>query len=281
MAGFRQQYEPPGVAIVVPASPGEIADAWTAHRDRLRTWLGERPAAAWRQPTRCTDWSVSQLVGHLVSGARFLAFTLRQSKKGMATRLLEGFDPQAAPTAAAAHLSDLSPSELLDALDGVNRRVRRELEGLGPGDWLLPAEAPLGRVGAWVSVNHFLFDSWVHERDLTLPGGESPRAEPAELKVVGSYVVALAAHARAIAGEPPSAQDAIEVRMTDLDLRLRVETDDHATTVTAEGARGGAPTVSGAAADVIDFATGRASDDRLEGDPAALAVLAHLAAALA
>jgi uncharacterized protein (TIGR03083 family) len=280
LAGVRQYYEAPGVPMVVPASPADVVDAWIAHRRRLRGWLRVLPDGAWDRPTRCAEWCVSDLVQHLISGSQFLGYTLHQSKKGEATRLLAAFDPQSTPGATAAQFAHLRPAELLDALDDVDGRVLREFDGCSASDWLLPAEAPLGRVPAFVSVNHFLFDSWVHERDLMLPAGEAPPVEPNEVSAVASYVVALAGCARAATDDRRSAVR-FAVTLTDFDFLLSVEEEESTTAVTVGDAPEDAPTLQGTGSDLVDYATGRASGDRLEGDPAAMAFLRNLAVALA
>lgn len=281
MAGVRQYYEAPGVPMVVAASPADVAGAWIAHRQRLRGWLQNLPDAAWDRPTRCSEWCVSDLVQHLISGSQFLGYTLHQSKKGEATRLLAAFDPQITPGATASQFADLRAPDLLNALADVDGRVRRELEGCSDRDWLLPAEAPLGRVPTFVSVNHFLFDSWVHERDLMLPAGEAPPTEPNEVSAVASYVVALAGCARAATDDTRHSSVTFAVMVTDFDLHLCIEDEASTTAVTVGNAPADAPAVKGTASDLVDFATGRDSGDRLEGDPAAMAFLRHLAVALA
>jgi uncharacterized protein (TIGR03083 family) len=281
VSGVRQYYEAPGVPMVVPGRPGDVASAWIAHRERLRGWLENLAAEEWNQQTRCNEWLVSDLVRHLISGSQFLGYTLHESKKGIATRLLDGFEPQVTPGAAASQFSQLSAPNLLHALEEVDARVHRELDRCTDGDWLLAAEAPLGRVPAFVSVNHFLFDSWVHERDLMLPAGEVPPTVLSEVSVVAPYVIALAGCAGAVANESGRSQLTLDVRMTDPELRLFVEAGEPTTTVTFGDAPAGTLTVTGAATDLIDFATGRPTGDRLQGDPAVFAFLRHLAEGLA
>ena len=267
--------------MVVPATPQDVIEAWVAHRDRLRGWLRGLPGGAWDRPTRCSGWSVTDLVEHLISGSQFLGYTLHQSRKGEATRLLAEFDPQETPRATAAMFAGLSPGDLLDALDENDGRVTREFAAFRESDWLAPAEAPPGRVPAHVSVNHFLFDSWVHERDLLLPAGERPPTEPGEAAAVASYVVALAGFARMDVDDGDRPAVAFEITTTDIDLCLRAERDAERTAVTIEPAPTGGPRLVGAVGDVVDYATGRGSGDRLEGDPEPLAFLGNLSAVMA
>jgi hypothetical protein len=124
-------------------------------------------------------------------------------------------------------------------------------------------------------VNHFLFDSWVHERDLLLPAGEIPVIEPNEAAMVAAYAVALAGIARAADDVPPPDQT-LRLHVSDLDRDLLLDIDDGRSTVTF--APPGKPAdVSATAGDLVDFATGRRLDRALDANPAAITVLSRMA----
>ncbi|MDP1820606.1 MAG: hypothetical protein Q8K58_12055 [Acidimicrobiales bacterium] len=143
--------------------------------------------------------------------------------------------------------------------------VATELLAVQEAGWSAMAEAPLGHVPAHLSVNHFLFDSWVHEYDLMLPRGEQPQLEQAEVEAVIPYVLALA-------GVATGSTATLDVRVTDPDLRIGVRVADDVTLVEVGTAPSGAPVVEGRAHHIVDRATGR-SGGRVEGDAQALAVL--------
>lgn len=273
----RQYYEAPGAPMVVPATAEEVTAAWVGHRERLRGWLRSLPDDAWTRPTRCSEWTTTGLVEHLISGSQFLGYTLHQAKKGEATRLLAEFDPQQSPRATAAMFSGVGPSDLLDALDEMDGRVAHEFAAFSDRDWLAPAEAPLGRVSARMSVNHFLFDSWVHERDLLLPAGEVPLTEPGEAAAVVSYVAAIAGAARFEADDREHVANSFDITTTDADLCLHVERDVVATVVAIEPGPTERARLVGPVGDIVDYATGRTSGDRLSGDPPTLDFLRNLA----
>ena len=245
--------------MAVPATHREVTDAWVGHRGRLRSWLRDLPDQAWDRPTRCGDWCVTELVEHLISGSQFLGYTLHKARSGEATRLLAEFDPQETPRTTAAQFAGLGPGELLVALDGVDGRVANEFAMFSENDWLAAAEAPLGRVAARLSVNHFLFDSWVHERDLLRPAGEMPPTESGEAGAVVSYVVALAGVVWANFDDQEPAPISFGITATDTDLDLHVERDPAGTVVTIEPAPSGVPRLIGSVDDIVDFATGRNS----------------------
>jgi uncharacterized protein (TIGR03083 family) len=246
----------------------------------MRRWLADLPEAAWSGATRCAGWSVSDLVQHLASGAQFLGYTLHEAKKGRATNLLEAFDPQVTPGAAASQFATLDRVGLLDAVAQVDDRVRRELEGMNADEWHMPAEAPMGRVPAYVSVNHFLFDSWVHERDLMLPVGETPLLEPNEVAAVVAYVTALAGCAPEPDGAAPHAI-VVDLDLSSPGVHLHVTRADGVSTVVTGAAFDDAVRVEGSAADVVDFATGRRTIGAVDGDTQALDFLRNLAEVLA
>jgi len=279
MARVQQIYDEAGVPLRVAGTPDEIASAWSTHRARLRGWLGDLPESEWRRPTRCSAWDVSGLVAHLVSGAQFLGYTLREAQKGAPTRLLDGFDAQETPAATAAMFAGLSPTDLLAALGDVDARIQAETKAFTSDDWHRPAEGPAGRIPAYVAVNHFLWDSWVHERDLMVPGGEEPPTDRAEVALVASYVVGLAGVVHGI-GDGATAGLALDVRLTDVDVDFHAVVDEQGTSVVFGRGEGGVP-LSGAAADVIEFATGRVSAERLHAQPEAVEFLERFAALLA
>ena len=216
MTKVLQFYGGSGAPFAVPGRPDEIAAAWISHRQRLRSWFAALSQDGWSGATRCTDWRVSDLAQHLVSGAQFLGYTLHQSRKGEATRLLEGFDSQQTAVVAAADFDGLSPQDLLEQMTAMDAQVHHQLGFLAGDAAAAPAEAPPGQVPAYVAVNHFLFDSWVHERDLLLPANELPVTEPSEAAMVASYVVAMAGLAHVVDDDPPLT---LRMHLTDLDRR--------------------------------------------------------------
>lgn len=273
MTKVLQFYGGSGAPFAVPGRPDEIAAAWISHRQRLRSWFAALSQDGWSGATRCTEWRVSDLAQHLVSGAQFLGYTLHQSRKGEATRLLEGFDSQQTAVVAAAYFDGLSPQDLLEQMTAMDARVQHQLGFLAGDDAAAPAEAPPGQVPAYVAVNHFLFDSWVHERDLLLPANELPVTEPSEAAMVASYVVALTGLAHAVDDAPPLT---LRMHLTDLDRNLLVEVADSRSTVTFAAPEEPAD-VHAKACDLVDFATGRKIHGELHADPPAIAFLSRFA----
>ena len=279
MALVHQYYGGDGVPIAVPGGPHEIAAAWRSHRQRLRTWFLGLGDAEWSGATRCTEWRVLELAQHLISGSQFLGYTLHQSRKGEATRLLAGFDSQRTAAVTAAQFAGLPPGDLLERLNAVDAQVEHEIESLVGDEWVNPAEAPPGQVPAYVAVNHFLFDSWVHERDMMLPANQIPATEPNEAAMVASYVVALTGVARRV-GESAPSQAPLRMRLSDIDRCIRVDVTEGRASVSFTEPDGDAEFCA-RAADIVDFATGRKIEGELPADQSVIGFLSRLAAVMA
>lgn len=276
MAQVRQFYGGAGAPMHTPASPDEVVAAWRGHRQRFRDWFAELDDAAWDRTTRCTEWRVRDMAQHLISGAQFLGYTLHCARKGEPTRLLAEFDAQATPKATTAMFEGLPPSQLLHQLQTMDARVDVELDGLAADGWDATAEAPPGHVPAHVSVNHFLFDSWVHERDVMLPAEQTPVTDPGEGAAVTSYVLALAGIAGTV-DEGPAQAATVRAHLTDIDRHLRLDVAEGASLVRYSTDHAGPTDIAATAGALVDLATGRASAASCDANAHAAAVLTHLA----
>ncbi len=251
--------------MVIDHDPAAPASAWTAQRARLRTWLDSLPADQWGGPTRCGLWDVSKLVRHLASGSQFLGYTLHKARGGVATTSLKDFDPHGMVQERAARLGEMTPEEVRDALASMDASVATEVVAVEKVGWSLMAEAPLGHLPAHLSINHFLFDSWVHEYDLLVPRGEHPVIERSEVEVVVTYLMALATVA--IGSETP-----IDLRLAEPDLQIGVEVMDGEARVTVGSVPSKASVIEGQAVAVVDRTTGR-KGGLVQGDERGLGVL--------
>jgi hypothetical protein len=130
-----------------------------------------------------------------------------------------------------------------------------------------------------VAVNHFLFDSWVHERDLMLPANQIPVTEPNEAAMVASYVLALTGVARRV-GESAPSQSPLRMWLSDIDRSIRVDVTDGRASVSFAGPEDDAD-FSARAADIVDFAAGRKIEEELPADQSMIDFLSRLAAVMA
>ena len=277
MPTVPQFYGGTGAPLDLAIEALRVAPAWFGHRVRFTDWLAARSPDEWDGPTRCDEWSVAGVVRHLTSVAEFEGFTLHQASKGEATRLLEGFDTQVVPQAAAALLAELDPNALLGRLRAADTRIEETVAGWSAADWSRPAEGPPGQMPAHLSLAHMLFDSWVHEHDLLDPRDETPLVVPVEVEIVVTYVVGLAGFVTGIVDGSGATAD---LRVSDTGLRVGLDATGDRSIVRTSWAPDGAPVVTGTAAAILDVATGRADGDILAGDPEGIAVLSEFSAML-
>ena len=269
MSRLTQFYEPPGAPIAITGAPDDVLHPWLQHRARLRSWLSDLPDDQWSHPTRCEAWDVRELVQHLATVTQFFSYTVHQSRKGIATRALEGFDPGVTPDELIRPLADVDPAATLATFVAEDDRLAAELEVLDADGWNAPAEAPPGMVSVRCTMSHALFDSWIHERDFLVARGDEPPSDPDEVATTGRYLLTLAAWATVATGGPK----ALDIRLSDPDVRLATEVVDRVITGSIGPARADAARVEGRAADVLDLVTGRTPAGDVIGDPDAIAGL--------
>ena len=270
---LRQFYGGSGVPLRLDREAGAPAAAWQSHRARLRTWLDAVPDSDWGGPTRCALWDMTALVRHLVSGSQFLGYTLHKANRGVSTDVMRGFDTQLTAQADAERFGEMTPDTARDLLASKDASVAAEFVGAGQGGWSAMAEAPPGRLPAHMAVNHFLFDSWVHEHDLMLPRGEIPAVDRLEAEVVVSYLIGLASL-------QAGSTTFLDLRLTSPDLRVGLDVAGEMVHVTLGSAPEGAAVIESQVADLVDRATGRQGGP-VRGNEAGLAVLDYCAGLLA
>ena len=273
MAKLRQFYGATGVPLCLDREVGAPAVAWQSHRARLRTWLDSVPDSDWGGPTRCALWDMTALARHLVSGSQFLGYTLHQANRGISTEVLRGFDTHLTVQADAERFGEVTPGAARELLASKDASVAAEFVAAARRDWSAAAEAPPGHLPAHMAVNHFLFDSWVHEYDLMVPRGEMPAMDQVEAEVVVSYMIGLAS-LQALS------TTFLDLRLTSPDLRIGLYVADGVVHVTPGSAPEGAAVNESQAVDLVDRATGRQGGP-VRGDKAALAVLDRSARLLA
>ncbi|MBV9871754.1 MAG: maleylpyruvate isomerase N-terminal domain-containing protein [Frankiaceae bacterium] len=281
MTRVRQFYGGDGTPMQVPTAPDDVSRAWLSHRARVREWLASLSDDGWVAPTRCAGWTVADLVQHLASGSQFVGYTLHEAKRGTPTQLLDGFDAQQTAAVAAQMFAGRSNPELLAAMIDMDESAATQIAAFTSESWLATAEAPPGHVPAYVSLNHFLFDSWVHERDLMRPRGIDAVVDDTEALAVVTYVLALAGVAADAADDAAAEAVTMTVRVTDLDCDVSVRRADGQVEVSLERAVDAGLEISGTAEDLVDVATGREPRAPLTGAPAAIGYLEQLATIMA
>jgi uncharacterized protein (TIGR03083 family) len=147
----------------------------------------------WRATSRCEDWTVQDVVAHLVGVNAFWHASLLAGLAGQPTRVLVGFDPNSTPAMMVAGMRDLPAGEVFDRLVASNDALLHVMEQLDDDGWAQRAEAPPGHLPIRLVAHHALWDCWVHERDIALPLGLTVPSEPDEIGSSLRYVCALSA----------------------------------------------------------------------------------------
>jgi len=171
---------------------GLLADEWGI----IAELLGQLPEDAWSRQV-LPEWTVHDVVAHLVGGERMLSGEARPDTPPDSTtgphihneigRLNEAW---------VVSLRERSHAGLLEEFRAVTDQRREALEAMSQADFDAPSWTPAGNAtyGRFMEIR--LFDAWMHEQDIRvvvdLPGNESgPVAEQALTEVVRAlgYIV--------------------------------------------------------------------------------------------
>ena len=164
-----------------------LIDTVEAHRARLLGAIERLEPGDWDAPTRCVEWKVRDLVAHLRWGTEVGNELMSRVARGSGERLFAGFDPRRTPGEALAPLRSHTDAENLAAIREGDDRMLAAARALAAAGVEEEADTPLGWVPWPLAVNHLLWDSWLHERDLLLPLGAAPAPDPGEVGLVASY----------------------------------------------------------------------------------------------
>ncbi len=182
MASFREQQ------IRFPFDD-DAAGVNRALRERQLDVVRGVPLDEWTRPSRCTGWSVHDVVRHVVQMNDVMVGVVAATRAGERYERMRRFDPKTTPSAWLAEAPAADPEETLAAFERSTRAVIDVGDALG-GDVLVGS--PVG-LQPWPRVLlHALLDAVVHQRDVTEPLGRSAPASP-ELLPVLAYVLLIAA----------------------------------------------------------------------------------------
>ena len=141
-----------------------IAEELKAEREALTTYLRELPEGAWDKQTLCPDWTVKQLMAHVVGIA-----------SDVANRRLDGVGTDEANQRQVDERVDRSPTEILDEWEKEGTLLERGILELDDEFWTAPY-ADNFNVGQ--ALQRMVEDIWVHSQDIRIPLGEEPVAGP-------------------------------------------------------------------------------------------------------
>jgi uncharacterized protein (TIGR03083 family) len=253
--------------VVLDPAYSPLVAPWRTHRARFLGALRDLDPADWDGGTRCTEWSVRDVVAHLVTVDGFWPVTMATARDGgELTTFLAGFDPSTSPdTFAKSATADLSTPELLErhaaALDGLDAFVA----DLDDATWTRRCESPLGHMPASLLLAHGYWDSWLHEYDVFVPRGDAPPVRDDDLVAATAFSLCFAALQGGVVDDPdavgPGPDAPIDACLAFSDLPGRAF---HLTVGTlADGVRvepcasDHTPVAAGGALDLVDGLAGR------------------------
>ena len=213
----------PTAIIALDGDPAAIAEPCIRQRRRFLAMIQGLTEDEWAHPSRCDGWSARDVAVHLGSTNGFWEASIRLGVDGTPTQMLATFDPVQTPAQMVAD-STLSTDEIVETFAASSESLADLLRGLRPGDWTQQAEAPPGHVNVSAVVHHALWDAWIHERDIALPLGRTPQAEPDEVIASIRYVAALTPALALAAGAEGRA--GFDVSVSDPDASFHVEVSD-------------------------------------------------------
>ncbi len=199
----------------------DVVVPFLRQRRRFHDLLGGLTDDQWRTPSRCDEWDVHGVAGHLVDVDRFWESSIRAAVAGSPTTVLASFDPQSTPPMLVAAAGGRPPAETLDQLHSMTAALCALVEQLDDDDLAAVGEAPPGHVPVRLVLHHALWDCLVHERDVVVPLGLDAVECDDELVACLRYAAALGPCLAVNAGSTRTG--ALVVRSTDPTADVVVE----------------------------------------------------------
>ena len=224
-------------------------------RRRMVGMLGSLDPDRWTIASRCSGWSIQDVVAHLIGTNRFWALSIRSGLAGSPTRLLVGFDPVATPATMVESMRSLTPDAVLNDFGDSVEDLASAFDGIEDASWSRPAEAPPGHVALRCVALHALWDAWVHERDIVLPLGGSPVEEADEVTASLVYAAILGPAVLAASGNPSTGR--LIIQGEDPDIRFVVDAGATVVARRLEDGDGDADHLSGPAVELVEGLSAR------------------------
>jgi uncharacterized protein (TIGR03083 family) len=169
--------------------PRAVAGALASQRRRLLALFGSFDDDEWQVRSRCSTWTVHDVVRHLVDVASIgNALLLGEGPRTAGGRV----DPTKDPDEWLEASREQTPSETVAAFEAAVAAEREAFERRvdDDGDELLPG--PYGLLH-WVSLStHVFWDAWLHERDVVVPLDLPHECPLAENRLAALYGLAIA-----------------------------------------------------------------------------------------
>ena len=249
------RYEgPPSLSVELPLANPSVP--LLRQRRRMVDFAGSLDPDLWAVASRCSGWSIQDVVAHLIGTNRFWALSIRSGVAGSPTRLLVGFDPVATPAMMVESMRSLTPDGVLNEFGESVEDLASSLEGIDDLSWSRPAEAPPGHVALGAVALHALWDAWVHERDILLPLGHAPVEEADEVTASLVYAAILGPAVMAASGHPSTGR--LTIRGEEPAIQFVVDAGETVVARQLEDGDGDAALLSGPAVELVEGLSTRA-----------------------
>jgi hypothetical protein len=236
------------------------------HRRLIDTWSGFTPTQ-WGHDSRNDEWTVHHTVRHVADAMERVSAVVQRDPALSA----EDFDPRTTPTAWLTVSDGESPAATIGRFADASASLRTGVsERYASGD-NAHDRTVYGTAHWTVNVAHVLWDSWLHERDVLIPLGQSAPSSEAEERLVGLYGFLMALVPSMMFEQSMSST----VQLRGAGVRT-IEARCAAGVLTSAEVPGAASGISGEMPTAIDALAGRgeAVADALPGAPEALGMLA-------
>lgn len=247
------RYDGP-VVLSIDGSADDQLVPFHRQRRRMLAMLAELTDEQWISASRCDGWAARDIVAHLVDVNAFWHVSIAAGLAGEPSRLLEGFDPATTPPMLVGRMSALSARQVFDRFVSSSEALLDIASDLTDEQWSRLAESPAGHVPIRLVVQHALWDCWVHERDIAVPLGIAPVADPDELTSCLRYAAVIGPVLGLGLGRAPSTLVAVEA--TDPAIRFVVEIDGSVSL--RDEAAAGVPSLRGDALALVEALSLRA-----------------------
>lgn len=159
-----------------------------SQRGRLNALLRALEDDEWTTQSRCSEWSVHEVVRHL----RDATLKCTELLRGDWPEDSERFDPRTTPIAWLARSAREDPHETVSSFDEATAELLDEVDRHLSDGTSAPLPFLYGPAPWSIAVLHVVWDAWVHERDIVLPLRRRHESPPAESRAAAAYGLTLA-----------------------------------------------------------------------------------------
>ena len=144
----------------------------------------------WSAPTRCTEWSVHDVVRHLADvTVRLVALLRGDSLEGVGFGVVGpgGFDPRTTPDAWLERSAGERPAETIGNFERASAQLLAQVDTLTDEGATITMPWLYGPVPWSIAVLHAFWDAWLHERDIVVPLGRAHESPDIEDRTAATY----------------------------------------------------------------------------------------------